>query len=228
MRQGISDAATRLFIARGFDNVTVDEIAEAADVSRMTVFNHFPRKEDMFFDRDEEGREMLRDALRQRDASVAPIEALRLLVHRVVSEDTPDVLFSPESRGFVETIEKSPALTARARAIRDELTHFAMVALAESVGEEANNSDAHLAASLLLATWSVALARAHRAYRESQNAETAKSVFLALIDQGSRGIEAAMAGTAYAQSSLQTVTQKRLRTKTGKGATQAPTSLKEG
>ena len=57
-RQRISDVATRLFIERGFDGVTVDEIAEAADVARMTVFNHFSRKEDMFFDLDEEGREI--------------------------------------------------------------------------------------------------------------------------------------------------------------------------
>ena len=46
-RQAISNAATLLFFERGFDNVTVDEIAAAADVGRMTVFNHFPRKEDM-------------------------------------------------------------------------------------------------------------------------------------------------------------------------------------
>src|ERR1700729_4125564 len=88
-RQGISNAATRLFIERGFDHVTVDEIAAAADVGRMTVFNHFPRKEDMFFDRDEEGREILREALRQRDADVAPIEALRLLAHRLGAEEGP-------------------------------------------------------------------------------------------------------------------------------------------
>ncbi len=220
-RQGISDAATRLFVERGFDNVTVDEIAEAADVGRMTVFNHFPRKEDMFFDRDEEGRETLRDALRQRDKSVAPIEALRLLAHRAASEEPLYISFSPESQGFVETIEKSATLIARARAIRDELAQVVMVALAESVGDEAANPDAHLAANLLLATWTVAFIRGHRAYRESQDSEKAKSVFLALIDRGSGGLEAAMAGTPYAQSSLQTATQRRFQKKTGKGVAQA-------
>src|SRR5476649_2986601 len=83
-RQAISNIATRLFLERGFDQVKVDEIAAAADVGRMTVFNHFPRKEDMFFDRDEEIREILRAALRQRDSSTTPIETLRLLAHRLV------------------------------------------------------------------------------------------------------------------------------------------------
>jgi AcrR family transcriptional regulator len=203
-RQGISDAATRLFVERGFDNVTVDEIAEAADVGRMTVFNHFPRKEDMFFDRDEEGREKLRDTLQQRDAGIAPVEALRLLARRAAYEDPLYVFFSLETQGFVQTIEKSPALIARARAIRDELAEFMTVALAESVGQEVTDPDAHLAANLLLATWTVAFIRAHRAYRESQDPEKAKSIFLALIERGTSGIEAAMAGTPYAQASLQT------------------------
>src|SRR5277367_7114324 len=96
-RQVISDTATHLFIERGFDQVTVDEIAAAADVGRMTVFNHFPRKEDMFFDLDEEGREILREALRQRDPSIAPIETYRRLAHRLVAEGSPFVEFSARS-----------------------------------------------------------------------------------------------------------------------------------
>jgi AcrR family transcriptional regulator len=97
-RQAISVAATRLFVERGFDQVTVDEIATAADVGRMTVFNHFPRKEDMFFDRDAEIREVLLEALRRRDPSVAPIETLRLLAHRLVAEESPFVEFSARKR----------------------------------------------------------------------------------------------------------------------------------
>jgi AcrR family transcriptional regulator len=197
-RQGISNAATRLFHQRGFDQVTVDEIASAADVGRMTVFNHFPRKEDMFFDRDEEGREILREALRQRDPSVAPIETLRQLAHRLVAEQSPIIEFSARSQGFIETIERSETLKARARAIRDELAQVVTVALAECVGREPTDPVAHLAASLLLATWTVALIQAHRIFRHSRDTEEAKAAFLAIVDKGTIGLEAAMAGTLYA------------------------------
>src|SRR5271169_3469768 len=112
-RQVISDTATHLFIERGFDQVTVDEIAAAADVGRMTVFNHFPRKEDMFFDRDEEARAALRAALRERDPAVSPVETLRRLAHRVVAEQRPYVEFSPVSRRYVEAVAASESLKAR-------------------------------------------------------------------------------------------------------------------
>jgi AcrR family transcriptional regulator len=197
-RQGISNVATRLFIERGFDHVTVDEIAAAADVGRMTVFNHFPRKEDLFFDLDEEGREILRDALRRRDPRVAPIETLRLLVHRLVTEQSPFVEFSARSQSFIETIEGSETLKALARAIRDEIAQVITVALSECVGREPTDPAAQLAGGLLLATWTVGLIQAHRAFREGRGSEEAKAAFLAIVDQGTIGLIAAMAGTPYA------------------------------
>ncbi len=197
-RQGISNVATRLFLERGFDHVTVDEIAAAADVGRMTVFNHFPRKEDMFFDRDEEGRAVLLETLRARDPRVAPIEVLRRLAHRLVAERSPYVRFSPESRGFVATIEGSETLKARARAIRDEIAQAVAAALAECTGQAPGDPAAHLAAGLLLATWTVALIQAHRVFQDGQDAAQAEATFLAVVDQGSAGLTAAMAGTPYA------------------------------
>jgi AcrR family transcriptional regulator len=92
------------YAAHGFDRVTVDEIAEGANVGRMTVFNHFPRKEDMFFDRDEEIRETLRETLRQRDTNVSRIEAFRLLAYRLVAEQGPYVGFSVANQRFANTI----------------------------------------------------------------------------------------------------------------------------
>jgi AcrR family transcriptional regulator len=197
-RQAISVAATRLFVERGFDQVTVDEIATAADVGRMTVFNHFPRKEDMFFDRDAEIREVLLEALRRRDPSVAPIETLRLLAHRLVAEESPFVEFSARSQGFVETIEDSETLKARARAIRDEIAQLIAGALSECVRREASDPDAVMAANLLLATWTVALIQAHRTFRQSRGTKEANAAFLAIVDKGTVGVRAAMAGTPYA------------------------------
>lgn len=197
-RRAISLAADRLFFERGFENVTVDEIAAAADVGRMTVFNHFPRKEDMFFDRDKEARETLREALRQRDSSVSPIETLRLLAHQLVRQQTPYLLFSSASQSFIETVENSETLKARARAIRDEIAEELAVSLTESAGQQAGDAKAKLAAAMLLASWSVAFIEAHRAFRQGRDTEKAKAVFLALVDQGSLGVKAAMAGTDYA------------------------------
>ncbi len=196
-RQNISNVATRLFFERGFDHVTVDEIAAAADVGRMTVFNYFPRKEDMLFDRDEEAREMLHEALRQRGAGVAPIEAYRLFAHRLVAEESPAVDFSARSQGFVKTIEGSETLKARVRAIRDEIAQVVAVALSECVGREPTDPDAKLAASLLLATWAVALIQGHMTFRHRQDTKEAKAAFLAVVDKGTIGLKAALAGTPY-------------------------------
>ncbi len=197
-RRAISLVADRLFRERGFDHVTVDEIAAAADVGRMTVFNHFVRKEDMFFDRDEEGREILREALRHRDPSVSPIETLRRLAHRLVAEQAPFVRFSAASQGFVQTVEGSETLKARARAIRDELAQVVALALSECAGREPGDPDAQLAAGQLLATWTVAFIQAHGTFRQTRDAEKAKAAFLAIVDKGTIGLKAAMAGTPFA------------------------------
>ncbi|HEY5959599.1 MAG TPA: hypothetical protein VIV60_23755 [Polyangiaceae bacterium] len=152
----------------------------------------------MFFDRDEEVRQILREALRQRDPAIAPIETYRLHAHRLVAEQSRLVRFSAGSQSLVATIEGSETLKARARAIRDELAQVVTVALAESVGREPNDPDAQLAASLLLTTWTVALIQAHRIYGETRDTEQANAAFLAVVDRGSLGVKAAMAGTPYA------------------------------
>ncbi|GGP26865.1 TetR family transcriptional regulator [Silvimonas amylolytica] len=196
-RQSISLAATRLFLERGFDNVTVDEIAAAAEVGRMTVFNYFPRKEDMFFDRDEEAHDVLREALRQPAAGVSPVETLRLLAHRLIAQRSPFVTFSADSKGFIETVESSETLKARARAMRDELAQTLAAELAQSAGTDPADGQVQLAAGLLVATWTVAFLSAHRVFQAKRDTAAANVAFLALIDQGSLGVKAALAATPF-------------------------------
>lgn len=79
-RQLISGSASRLFAERGFDAVTVAEVARAAEVSEMTVFNHFPTKEDLFFEKMEFFEERLLEAVRARAEGVSAVDAFRRLI----------------------------------------------------------------------------------------------------------------------------------------------------
>ncbi|MDA0161456.1 TetR family transcriptional regulator [Solirubrobacter ginsenosidimutans] len=110
-RAAISDVATRLFEARGFEAVTVADIAAAADVSKKTVFNYFPAKEDLFFD----AEDAVRDAL----VAAAPGSVRPLLLGGPMLGSTACTWrdFSGDlyegMRIWSATEHASPALTAR-------------------------------------------------------------------------------------------------------------------
>src|SRR5215212_7555714 len=74
-RQLIAETARRLFTERGFDRVTVSEVARAAEVSEQTVFNYFPRKEDLVYWRLESFEEELLAAIRERAAGESVLDA---------------------------------------------------------------------------------------------------------------------------------------------------------
>jgi AcrR family transcriptional regulator len=196
-RQAISDAATRLFFERGFDNVTIDEIAEAADVGRMTVFNHFSRKEDMFLDREDEMRDIAFSAIRERDVGTSPVQAMRSLAHRLIKHPHPSYPLFRGTYLFVETALASETLKARARQMRDDFVRALAVVLVDTVGGAQNDPNAYLAAGLIASVWSVAFTQAHAAFGRTQDPHEANRAFLTLIDRGMVGVEAALAGTAY-------------------------------
>ncbi|WP_436757805.1 substrate-binding domain-containing protein [Streptosporangium sp. V21-05] len=81
-RRAIAGTARRLFAERGFETVTVAEIAAVADVSTKTVFNHFPVKEQIFFEADPLGWPAPERALRERLAGERPVDAIRRVMAR--------------------------------------------------------------------------------------------------------------------------------------------------
>src|SRR3954463_8209938 len=76
-RQAIADAALRLFLERGYDKVSVRDVAEAADVSTSTLFMHFPGKEALVFDQEADKEAQLVAAVRGRAPGRSIIAALR-------------------------------------------------------------------------------------------------------------------------------------------------------
>jgi AcrR family transcriptional regulator len=105
----IRNAALDLFIEKGFEATTVDEIAERAEISRATFFRHFPGKADVVFGAAGDGRVELRDAILGRPAGepdlVAATRALRTtwlptLDPRSVARQTRAAATSPLQRGL--------------------------------------------------------------------------------------------------------------------------------
>jgi AcrR family transcriptional regulator len=83
-REAIATAARRLFADRGFDDVTVAEVAAAADVSEKTVFNHFPTKEDLAFAGREEGIAQFVTAIAERPPGSSVLDVFRAMTHTVL------------------------------------------------------------------------------------------------------------------------------------------------
>src|SRR3954454_9311155 len=83
-RQAIAATARRLFAERGFDAVTVAEIAAAADVSEKTVFNHFATKEDLAFAGREEGIAQFVAAITGRPPGSPVLDVFREMTRNVL------------------------------------------------------------------------------------------------------------------------------------------------
>ncbi|SEF04770.1 DNA-binding transcriptional regulator, AcrR family [Streptomyces sp. 3213] len=76
-RRLIADSAASLFAERGYENVSVSDVAREAEVAEQTVYNYFPTKEQLVTDRDEQIQERLCDLIRSRPPSVTPVAAVR-------------------------------------------------------------------------------------------------------------------------------------------------------
>ena len=108
-RKAISDAATELFLERGFDAVSIREIADKADVSPTTVFAHFPQKEALVFDEDDDQREQLVTTVRDRAPGTSIGAALRAYFTAELRA-TVEEHRSENARAFMALIERTPAL----------------------------------------------------------------------------------------------------------------------
>lgn len=122
-RQQIAQTSLRLFFEHGFDNVTVAEVARAAEVSEKTVFNYFPTKEDLVYWRLESFEEELLTALRNRGPGEPLLAAFgRFVLARrgLLAENDPAAI--ERLVALTRMITESPALLVRERQIFEQYT----------------------------------------------------------------------------------------------------------
>src|SRR5262245_8433520 len=145
-RQAIAEAALRLFIERGFEPVTVAEIAAAAEVAEKTVFNYFPTKEDLFFaEAAAMDNRLIVDAIRQRAPGESALDAFRRLLTdepafeaRTEAEagqaDRPTPVQVQMHQQAMWVLQRSPALRAHLRELFAQLEASIAELLAEETG----------------------------------------------------------------------------------------------
>jgi AcrR family transcriptional regulator len=136
-RQLLERTARRLFTERGFEQVSVAEIARAADVSEATVFNYFPTKEDLVYGRMQTFEDDLLHAIRERPAGEPILAAFGrfILPPRGLLAAT-DSDAADELASVSRMIASSPALLAREAQIFDRYTAALAAMIADETGAD--------------------------------------------------------------------------------------------
>jgi len=159
-RQRLSDTATEMFLARGFDDVRVTEVAAACEVSEKTVYNYFPTKESLVLDRWDSTAKALRSGLA--DTGQHPVDAVRRILAGELAaltawlEAQSDPAEAAETvRQFGRLIATTPALRAYQNDTMNELVTTTTDLLAKRAGLDADDPEPQIAASALIGLWGV-------------------------------------------------------------------------
>ncbi|MGW1358538.1 TetR/AcrR family transcriptional regulator [Streptomyces chartreusis] len=136
-RQRISDIATGLFLEHGFVTVTIAEVAEAADVSVNTVYNYFPAKEDLFFDRSAGVVEQLSRWVRGRAKGESAAGAVLRELRADVESVSPRVGLMEGYDRFMRCIQEAPPLRSRLWSMQQEIHDHLESTLREEAGADA-------------------------------------------------------------------------------------------
>ncbi|MFF9346373.1 TetR/AcrR family transcriptional regulator [Streptomyces sp. NPDC014734] len=182
-RRRLLAAATELFSERGFDKVSVAEIAEAAEVSKMTVFNYFASKEDLVLAPMEEHIGDVARVVRERAPGESVSAAVRRQFLSAVEARDPSVGLSdaPVVLALRRLIQETPSLLLRAQALA--LRSFDL--LAEVLVEEGEEPPvARIAAAQLIATRNTLIASNQGRLLAGEPADEVAPAAAALAERG--------------------------------------------
>jgi AcrR family transcriptional regulator len=182
-RELIAATAARLFAERGYEKVAVIDVARAAEVSEQTVYNHFPTKEHLVLDRDEELRDRLVDRIRSRPAGTSPATAIR--PDALAWVDAMATMSRDQIRGGLGYLAvNSPAVRRLSLAMTDRHADAIAAALSDTFPEPAVAKLHAIALAWVFQTITDETGRrAHRGHAPARIAGELRPVITRMIDE---------------------------------------------
>ncbi len=192
-RQQISDVATVLFALRGFDHVTVAHVADVVGVSEKTVYNYFPTKESLVFDRTDETLERIVRALRERSPGESPTRA----VLRALDDDMRDLEELPEELyellpRFAAMIADTPALRAAWLELHGRLVEVATEELAALADVDPRDPEPMIAARAIGALHELAFTSNMRHIVDGLRGAELRAAVVADLERAARLLDAGL------------------------------------
>jgi len=146
-RQAILDTAHTMFGERGYDNVTVAEIADAVNIAAKTVFVYFPSKEDLVFSDADQMRDRIVARIRDRHPNETPLAAMGALMHELMGESGEVIA---DLQRWRRMMGDSAVLHSRMRLLWERFEEAIAEQLAAEAGENRHAPGPRVAAAQLI------------------------------------------------------------------------------
>lgn len=162
-RQALIDAAMRLYREKGFEGVTVAEIARVAEVAPRTFFGYFETKEDVFLGRGDDRLEQVVRAIRERDRREPILSAVR---PSLIQDREPKMAESGGRAPGLSDLLRHPSITSRLRERWNRWEDLLAEAIAEDVGTSLDDPQPQVVAAAITAAIRIAAAAAQKQPKE--------------------------------------------------------------
>ena len=182
-RETIARVALKLFAERGYDQTTLAEIADSADVSPRTIFSYYESKEDILFCEEPSHLDRLKETLEERPPGATTVDALREFVASVPAPDDEAMLRK-------QVIAANPDLLMKLRARMGQLESLLIDSIARDLGAGPDDIRPPLIAASITAAFTTARDRFEAATGEPLTHEQAMQILDEVLEFLRGGLEA--------------------------------------